>query len=197
MMRTEIGDTAPFFEVTDVSGQLQTTTGDRRRYTLLTFFRHAGCPMCNLRTRELILAAKELELRNVRVLAVFESSSRSIERDVGRQSPPFPIIPDPERNLYKLYGVAVSWSGFFKIFYTRPKHVFEAIFKNGFIPKFAEATPMMPAEILIDPDGQVVHTYYGRDIGDHMPLSDFFALLDSGFSIDLMTGGVEQKVSGR
>lgn len=190
-MRPKIGDKAPFFKVSDVNGNLQTTTGDGCRYTLLTFFRHAGCPMCNLRTRELILDQKELVLRNIRVLAVFESPAGSIRRDVGRQNPPFPIIPDPERDLYRLYGVTISWSGFFKIFYARPKRVFEAIFKNGFIPKFAEATPMMPAEILIDPDGQVMHTYYGRDIGDHIPLSQLYALLDKGLPVDSVAGRVE------
>lgn len=172
------GDMASPFQIEDMNGVAQTHAGDGNHPILLSFFRHAGCPMCNLRVHELIQERETLDNYGVKILAIFESPAKSIRRDVGKQKPPFPIIPDPDRRLYKLYGVAPSWSGFVRIFLSRPKRVFEAIFKKGFIPKFAEATPMMPAEFLIAPDGKIKLAYYGTDIGDHLPLSDLYSALD-------------------
>ncbi|VAX00161.1 hypothetical protein MNBD_GAMMA22-1162 [hydrothermal vent metagenome] len=176
-MVLKVGDKAPDFEMTDFKNEKQVLLGHGKPI-LLTFFRHAGCPMCNLRMRELILVNDKMANYNLKILTIFESPTKSIKRDVGRQNPPFSIIPDPERKLYKLFGVTISWVGFVKIFAVRPKHVFEAIFKNGFIPKFGEATPMMPADFLIDNDGIIRVAYYGRDIGDHLSFDDLYAALD-------------------
>lgn len=177
-MVLKVGDKAPDFEVTDFKNKKQVLL-EHGKPILLTFFRHAGCPMCNLRTREMILAHDKMANYGLKILTVFESPTKSIKRDVGRQNPPFSIIPDPERKLYKLFGVSISWVGFVKIFIARPKHVFEAIFKNGFIPKFGEATPMMPADFLIDSDGIIRVAYYGKDIGDHLPCDDLYTALKS------------------
>ena len=177
-MPINVNDKAIDFEVFDFNGKKQQLLGHGHP-VLLSFFRHAGCPMCNLRTRELILAHDKMQQYGLKVMAVFESPAKSIKRDVGRQNPPFPLIPDPQRLLYKLYGVTISWLGFVKIFAVRPKHVYQAIFKNSFIPKFAEATPMMPADFLIDPNGTVRIAYYGTDIGDHLPLDDLYTALDN------------------
>ena len=176
-MKLTTGDKSPDFESFDFKGIKQTLL-ETNQPVLLTFFRHAGCPMCNLRTRQLILAYDRLKQYNLKIISVFESPAASIRRDVGRQQPPFPIIPDPERKLYKRFGVTISWTGFVKIFFVRPRHVFEAIFKNGFIPKFAEATPMMPADFLINPDGTIRVAYYGKDIGDHLPFDELYTALD-------------------
>jgi len=176
-MKLKSGDMSPNFKSFDFEG-IKRELLDTNQPVLLTFFRHAGCPMCNLRTREMILSYDKFEKYDLKIMTIFESPAESISRDVGRQAPPFPIIPDPDRKLYKLFGVSISWIGFVKIFVVRPKHVFEAIFKNRFIPKFAEATPMMPADFLINPDGTIRLAYYGNDIGDHLPFDDLFAALE-------------------
>ncbi len=176
-MQLRKGDKSPEFEVFDYKNIKQALL-DNEQPVLLTFFRHAGCPMCNLRTHQLILAQDKLQQYNLKIITVFESPAKSIVKDVGRQNPPFPIIPDPDRKLYKLFGVNISWIGFVKIFFIRPKHVFEAIFKKGFIPKFLEATPMMPADFIINKHGVICEAYYGKDIGDHIPFIDLYAVLD-------------------
>ncbi len=189
-MQLKKGDKSPEFEVLDYKNIKQTLL-DNEQPVLLTFFRHAGCPMCNLRVHELILAQEKLQQYNLKIITVFESPTKSIVKDVGRQNPPFPIIPDPGRVLYKLFGVNISWVGFVKIFFIRPKHVFEAIFKKGFIPNFSEATPMMPADFLINKDGIICEAYYGKDIGDHLSLVDLYAALDTVMAED----GTKKQVS--
>ncbi|HED19682.1 MAG TPA: redoxin domain-containing protein, partial [Gammaproteobacteria bacterium] len=61
-------------KITDVHDVLHCIPGDINRPTLLSFYRHAGCPPCNLRIRELMLASEKLVQYNVQLYAVFEST---------------------------------------------------------------------------------------------------------------------------
>lgn len=175
-MKINVGDRAPEFEARDSGGALQRPTGDGDAHTLLCFFRYSGCPYCNLRVSQMIQAAPELERRRIRVLTVFQSSRANVLRDVGRQEPPFPIIPDPEGRLYKLYGVAPSWLKVLRAVFLRPLRAPYAVLVKGFRPTSPDGDPhMSPADFLIAPDGTVRLAYYGRDISDHAPLADVFA----------------------
>jgi len=179
-MRIKVGDKVPHFEVRDIDGNLQTPIGDANHEVLLCFFRHAGCPYCNLRVHELIKEAPKLAAKGIQVLAVFQSAEDNVRRDVGRQNPSFTIIPDPERKLYKPYGVTPSWLKFLRAFFLRPLRAPYAIFVKGFKPKYPEGDPhMAPAEFLISPDGTVRLAYYGKDISDHVPLTDVYAASES------------------
>ncbi len=181
-MRLKTGDKAPFFEVTDVNGATQSLSHDSQYPTLLSFHRHAGCPPCNLRMREHILAKDELNRYGIRLLAVFESSAESIRRDLSHGDVPFPILPDRDRRLYKLYSVTPSLTGFLRSFLVKPMYSIKAIFKYGYIPKFAEATTMMPAEFLIAPDGTIILSRYAKDLGDYLSLSDIYIALEKSNS---------------
>ena len=53
-------------------------------------------------------------------------------------------------------------------------------FRQGFHPGKGEgAIAQLPAEFLIGPDLTIERVYYGKDIGDHLPLSEIDAWLDS------------------
>ena len=177
-MKLKAGDIAPHFELSDIHGVVQTPINDAKQPTLLCFFRHAGCPPCNLRVRELMLAAQKLSRYSVRLLAVFESSVDHIRRDLAHGDVPFPILPDRERRLYAQYAVSPSLGGFLSSFLLRPQYSMKAIFKHGYIPKFSEATTMIPAEFLIASDGTIKLAYYGKDIGDYVPLEVLYKALD-------------------
>lgn len=177
-MKLKVGDKAPFFEALDVNGEMQTLACGDQRPILLSFHRHAGCPPCNLRVREHILAKNELDRYGVRMFGVFESPAESIRRDLAHGEVPFPILPDSDRRLYKLYSVAPSLAGFLRSFLIKPLYSMKAIFKHGYIPKFAEATTMMPAEFLIAPDGRIILSRYAKDFGDYLSLTDVYRALD-------------------
>lgn len=178
-MKLQAGDKAPFFEVPDVNGEMQSLTSDDKRPVLLSFHRHAGCPPCNLRVREHILAKKELDRYGVQIFGVFESPAESIRRDLSHGDVPFPILPDSDRKLYKLYSVAPSLTGFLRSFLIKPLFSMKAIFKHHYIPTFAEATTMMPAEFLIAPDGTIILSRYAKDFGDYLPLDQVYRALDN------------------
>jgi len=176
-MKLKSGDKAPHFAVTDVHGQLQTTTGDGTSPIHLTFYRHAGCPPCNLRVHELMVEKERFDRLGVKLLGVFESTAEHIRQDLAHGDVSFPILADRERRLYKQYAVNPSLGGFVSSFLLRPAYSMKAIFRHGYLPKFAEATTMMPAEFLIAPDGTIKLAHYGRDLGDYVPIDTLHRLL--------------------
>ena len=106
------------------------------------------------------------------MLAFFESPKESIVKYVGKQNPPFSIITDPERTVYKKYGVESSWIAFFLSAFTRSYDGINAFLK-GFLPyKLEGEIALLPADFLIDENHKISVAYYGKDIGDHLPLEE-------------------------
>ena len=174
--RLKRGEKTPAFETHDWQGNRIEPFGAHPGVTLLSFFRYASCPLCNLRVRELITKYEQFVENGMRILAIFQSPAERIARYVGAQSPPFPLIPDPDLKLYRLYGVESSWRGFARTWTLGIPQVFKAIVANGFHPGAMENdVHRVPADFLITQDGKLIDVYYGRDIGDHMPLEHVFS----------------------
>ena len=57
---------APLFNVKDVFGRTIDLNDYRDSKVLIAFFRHAGCPFCNLRVHELSKAHQELKAKDLR-----------------------------------------------------------------------------------------------------------------------------------
>src|SRR3978361_238298 len=94
------GTLAPAFHVEDTFGtpvMLESYAGNP---LLLSFFRNGACALCNLQVHKLIERYPMFAREGMAVIAVFESPRESIQRYVGRQDAPFPIIPDPQGALY-------------------------------------------------------------------------------------------------
>lgn len=170
-LRLKPGEKAPAFKTQDWQGNRIAPYGTHPGTILLSFFRYASCPLCNLRVRELITNYERFIENGVRIQAVFQSSAERIAHYVGTQSPPFPLIPDPDLKLYRLYGVESSWRGFARAWTLGIPQVYRAVVANGFLPGTMENDiHRIPADFLIAPDGKLLDVYYGRDIGDHIPL---------------------------
>jgi peroxiredoxin len=170
------GATAPAFETRDWQGNPINLVDAHPGSTLLSFFRYASCPLCNLRIHELIKDYQTFIDHGIRILAVFQSPAERIAHYVERQAPPFPLIPDPGLKLYHLYRVEPSWWGFARAWTAGLPRVFRAVITKGFIPGTVEnEIHRIPADFLIGPDRKLNDVYYGRDIGDHIPLERIFA----------------------
>lgn len=164
-MRKSAGDKVIDFEITDYDGKSVKLSEIKSPKILLSFYRYASCPLCNLRVHQMIQRYPEYRQKGLHVLAFFESSRESMAEYVGKQETPFPLIPDPERRVYKLYGIEHSlWKYIKGVFNGR---LFEAI-KSGFhIGKMENQKTLIPADFLIE-DGVIKHAYYGKDISDHI-----------------------------
>jgi len=102
------GDAAPNFSVTDINGQPFVLSERRDRPVLVAFLRYSGCPWCNLTLHRLILEFPLLQKENCDVVAFVRSSESDIQKHIFDRSglkPPFPVIADPDKTIYKEYGI--------------------------------------------------------------------------------------------
>jgi len=176
-MRRRAGELAPRFAVEDIDGETIDLLAYRDRRILLAFFRYGGCPLCNLRMAFLTGTWTQWSERGLVVIAVFESPRQRLLETVASAPVPFPVIPDPSRELYRLYGVSPSTWG--TVRGALRFGVFREAFRRGFRVGRADGlVTQLPAEFLIGPEGKIQIAYYGRDIGDHLPIEEIDRWLD-------------------
>jgi len=170
-MRLKSGDLGVPFTGQTVDGRAISLADFTGKPLLLMFFRYASCPMCNLRLRDFARQYARLEGRGLNVVAVFHSSASSIRAHAGGQGYPFPLVADPEFEIYRKYGVETSWPRLL-LSMALPSFYVDWIrsMRYGFWGGFARQMAKMPADFLIGADGRIVMTHYGRDIGDHLEL---------------------------
>lgn len=174
------GTTAPAFKTEDIFGnpiQLQAYEG---RPVLLSFFRNAACAICNIRVHQLIVNYPRFQEMGLAIIAVFESPRENMLQYVGKQDAPFPLIANPEGDLYQLYGVEVSAekvgaSMQTELTQSRVKEAAEAGYQ--LIREDGSNFNRMPADFLISPDGKIARAFYSDLIGAHLPLEEIEAYL--------------------
>lgn len=178
-MRLKENDTAPDFQTKDMFDVGFNLKAQRRKPLMIAFFRYASCPLCNLRVHELIENYGKLK-DNLEIVMIFQSPKEKIEQYVGKQNIPYRVIPDPARKLYRLYKVEYSWIAFFKAWTIKIQNVFSALFKYKYFPGSVEGEiHRVPADFIIDIDGKILRAFYGKDIGDHLPLNEVIEVIDS------------------
>lgn len=183
----QVGKPAPLFEAIDVnhaSVRLQDYLG---QYVLISFFRNGACALCNLRVSQLIQKNAELTQRGIQVIAVFESGFESIREYVGKQNPPFPMIPDPEAKLYALYGVETSEA---KVQATLQRadlaEVVQHAHQSGFelIQEEGSNFNRMPADFLVGPHLEIIQAHHAQYVYDHLPFEEIYREVESYVILD-------------
>jgi len=178
-MRLKENEIAPSFNVVDMNGKAFDLDSPREKPLLIAFFRYASCPLCNLRVHELIENYENLNDK-IEIVLIFQSPKEKIEQYVGKQKIPYRLLPNPNKRLYHLYGVENSWLGFAKAWTVEIKRVFIALFKKHYLPGSVEGEiHRIPADFIVDRDNKILKAYYGKDIGDHLPLKDIEDILAS------------------
>lgn len=178
-MRIKPKETAQPFQVEDIHGRSIALQDYAGKKLLLGFFRHAACPLCNLRVHQLIESYPTLQDSGVDILAFFESPKDKILQYVGTQNAPFPIVADPTLETYRLYGVESSVFGMLRGI-LRFSDFSEAASKKLMFFNPHNDIALLPADFLINPDSTIHTAYYGRDIGDHLGLSAVYAFAGLG-----------------
>ncbi|HLJ80242.1 MAG TPA: peroxiredoxin-like family protein [Ktedonobacterales bacterium] len=181
-MRLLIGQMAPDFEVRDLSGRPVALAAYRGAYVLLSFYRFAVCPVCNVRMWQLAQQAPAYQRRGLYFIACVESSEANTHFYLDRVNYPFPLIPALGSGLYRAYGLETSVLGVAKGMLTRQNVYREAarLQLGGWnIRRFDGAFGRLPADFLIGPDGRVLLAYYGRDHGDFLQPAELDLVLQS------------------
>ncbi len=168
MTQLTSGIQAPNFKTKDIFNTEISLESLKGKKVMVSFYRYASCPLCNLRVNQLINKYPEWNEKGLEMIAIFQSPTESIQKYVGKHDSPFPIIPDPKQKLYKKYKVTGSLGKF--LIGLKPSKLFSAA-KIGFLPgKMENDITMIPADFIIDENG-IIHTaYYGKDSSDHIDI---------------------------
>jgi peroxiredoxin len=164
-MRLVVPTPAPRLRLNDIYGQpIQIGGGGKR--TLLCFFRDAACPFCNFRIYQLTQHHAALSSLGLDIIAVFTSSVDEVKRFVARKPRPFRVVADQSAAAHNSYGIERSLWGKLRGIFTRVPTLIRGLRIVGLAG--LNTTNLMPADFLIDENGNVVEAYYGRDAGDHI-----------------------------
>lgn len=165
---------APEFRCTDIFGRPINLVDYRGKRLLLGFFRHAGCPFCNLRVHALQRIRKEMLALNLEMIFFFESNERLLQSSTFHQEvSPIPLIADPQKVWYETYGIENSWTksmaghltSFIRTALTAKK-------KNlpMHMMKDHESFSTIPAEFLLDENLIIRHIHHAENLSDRLSL---------------------------
>ena len=104
IMKIQEGDHLEEISLPTIKGTHFSTQELHHKRYLLTFYRFASCPLCNLRIHQFIKRYDELN-KDFTMVAIFHSSSENLNRHMTRHQAPFPILADKDLHYFKKYQV--------------------------------------------------------------------------------------------
>ena len=170
-MKIKVGDKLENIKlnsIDDKSFELNKALGKK---ILLTFYRFAACPMCNLRINEINKTYSSFGENFIHV-AIFDSKLENLKRFTKKHNAKFPILADESYQYFEKYEVERSFVKFIWSQIIRANRQFAAYFK-GYLPiTFKGHITTMPVDILINEKGIVEKVKYAKDLSDHIPLNE-------------------------
>jgi len=173
-MTPEKNAVAPVFKIKDIYGRQIDLNEYKDKRVLLGFFRHAGCPFCNLRVHALSKAHEELKAIGFEMIFFFESKEQVILRSSFHQGiSPIPIVSDPEKKWYGTYGLensaiksAISHITSFvqTAMKAQTQNVPMHMMADG------ESFSTMPAEFLLDKGLIIKKLHYSQNLTDRIEI---------------------------
>ncbi|MBW8486176.1 peroxiredoxin-like family protein [Actinomadura parmotrematis] len=150
---------------------------DPERLVHLQLRRFAGCPICNLHLRSVAARHAEIEAAGVREVVVFHAPADELRPHV--EDLPFAAIPDPDRALYREFGVESSPRALLdpRVWGTIVRSVAAGLRRGDRKPA---ARPHggrlgLPGDVLIAPDGAVLAAKIGAHAGDQWTVDELLA----------------------
>lgn len=166
-------DKLPDMNLSPVFGDSINTSSLRGKKILLTFNRYVACPLCNYRTHQLLEQYDTLKKNNLIIISVYESTKETLTEYSTKEDVPFIMISDPEEKLYKQFKVQKSWrktfAGLFSN-YSRKHSGGKKQFKSEY--KRDGSMNRIGADFLVDEKGTIQVAYYGKFVGDHLPVEE-------------------------
>ena len=161
---------APDFELEDIYGRNVRLSDYRGKRVFIGFFRHVGCPFCNMRVHTLQKHRVALQELGMEMIFFFESKKRLLTNSTfHREVNPIPIISDPEKVWYSTYGIESSAAKSAKSHLTHFIQTAIAAKRNG-LPvhpmKDGESINTIPAEFYLDENGIIRHLHYCNGLTD-------------------------------
>lgn len=140
-----------------------------QQITHIQFRRFSSCPICNLHIDTFINRHLELVETGIQEIVVFHSSQEEMLKygsDV-----PFAMIADPEKILYKSFGIESSLMAVINPVVWAPAVTGLLKFKQLPYEK-GQSFFGLPADFLISKTGEVVAVKYGNHADDHWEVDE-------------------------
>src|SRR5260221_11356182 len=103
-MRIQTDVKAPVFNVKDIFGRQINLEDYKDKRIFIGFFRHAGCPFCNIRVHHLSKKHAELKAKGLEMIFFFESQEFLLLKSIFHiEVSPIPLISDPKKIWYNAY----------------------------------------------------------------------------------------------
>jgi len=181
MTHLDAGDKIEPHELKGLSGE-SVPVPDPEHLVHLELRRFAGCPVCNLHLRSVVVRNDELKAAGIREVVVFHSSAEDLHK--YQADLPFDVIPDPDRKLYAEFGVEsnpkailspAAWPAIFKGLGRSLAATFKG--KEHAPPmKPAGGSTGLPGDFLIASDGRVIASKYGEHAYDQWSVDEVLTL---------------------
>jgi len=169
-MAIKKGDKISEIVLPQISGSEYSTKKLIGQNYMISFFRFASCPFCNLRIHQLVNQYSEFGI-GFTIVALFDSPLHNLIKHTSKHQAVFPILADEENKYYKIFGIKKSVIGVLAGIIKRFPALMKSMFVYGNFPIEIKGSMLtMPADFLIDENGIVVEAYYGKDEGDHLPI---------------------------
>ena len=170
------GDTFPLTRLQNIHGSEVIIPDTQAHWVHLQFRRFAGCPICNLHLHSFVTRYAQIHAAGIREVVVFHSPNSSLLPFQGAF--PFDVIGDPEKKLYRQFGVETS------IYAILNPGAWPAMFEGHALKERPSGDPEggplgLPADILISSDGTVVASHYGKHAYDQWSVDELLAMTKS------------------
>jgi len=153
--------------------------------THIQFRRFAGCPVCNLHLRTFINRKAETDAAGIREVIVFHSARDDLRKH--ESDLPFHVIPDPDKILYREFGVESSKDALRHP--TARKAIVTGVLRSALrvLRRERPLPPLnpgggrlgLPADFLVRSDGLIVGVHYGQHSSDQWSVDEVLALAHS------------------
>jgi peroxiredoxin len=136
----------------------------------LQFRRYAGCPYCNLHLRSIVARHDEIRAAGIREVVVFHSTAEELR--AHNESVPFAVVADPDKHLYREFGVESSARALLDPRSWAPALRGVAAKRRPLAGDHRSGHLGLPADFLIAPDGHVLASKYGSHAFDQWSVDE-------------------------
>lgn len=174
--RIEVGAIMGPRELVSTAGE-KVAVPDPELLVHLAFRRFAGCPICHLATRALAERHDEVLAAGLREVVLFHSTKEALlKQDDVEGALPFPVIGDPDKEIYREFGVESSLVSILSPKILLPDLRGMRSKRKALHLNLAGGPLGLPAEFLIAPGGRVVAAHYGKHAYDQWSVDDLLEL---------------------
>ena len=176
-----VGDRFPRLELAGAIGGV-VAIPPAHGYVHLQLRRFAGCMVCNVHLRQVVQRLPEIQAAGVTEVIVFHSTRQEVLRHEGEL--PLVVVADPQRDLYRRFGVERSTMALLRAWRTLPRAVAGAAVTAVRTRQLPPLSPTggelgRPADILIATTGRVVAVKYGTHAADQWSVDELLRIVAS------------------